>query len=159
MKALCFLLKNLKFSLKYILLLILEREEGRERETETLIWETSICCFLYTSWPGIKPATQVCALTGNRTCSLLVYVRWCSNYLSHMAKGSEVTLNGRTLLRNTPVKTKQHSSKFLKWSVVCVTRCFVFLKMPFTSWNVVYEVPETMYCRRYNLIMDQNLSS
>ena len=58
-------------------LLTLEKEEGRgreqERERETSMWETSIGCLLYMPWPDFIPATQVCALTGDRTQNLLVY--------------------------------------------------------------------------------------
>ena len=46
------------------------REKGRERDRER---ETSIGCLLYEPWPGIEPATQVCALTGNETHHLWLY--------------------------------------------------------------------------------------
>ena len=39
--------------------LLLEREEGRDKETET-----SICCLSYAPQVGTRPATRACALTG-----------------------------------------------------------------------------------------------
>ena len=49
----------LKFSLKGILLLRLEREKGKDREGETLMCkrETWIACLLYMPQPGIEPTT------------------------------------------------------------------------------------------------------
>ena len=54
-------------------LLILERKEGKERERNIDVRETSIGCLLYTPQLGIEPATLECALTQNQTHNLLVY--------------------------------------------------------------------------------------
>ena len=48
--------------------------------------KTSIGCLPYAPKLGIKPATQVCALTGNWTLYLSV-MGWCSNQLSHTSLG------------------------------------------------------------------------
>ena len=52
----------------------LEREGGREKEGEKHQCETepSISCLSNTPWLGTKPATQVCALTRDRTGDLLL---------------------------------------------------------------------------------------
>ena len=44
--------------------LFLEGNGGRKRGRQTLI-----VYLLYALWPGTEPATQACALTGNRTCN------------------------------------------------------------------------------------------
>ena len=76
------------------------RESGREREKHQRERETLIGCLLHlpglgdrartggssTPRPGIESATQVCALTGNRTCNPLVTGQ-CSNQLSHSRQG------------------------------------------------------------------------
>ena len=54
-----------------ICLLILDR--GREREEHQCERETLIGCPHYALLQGIKPSTQVCAFTRNRTQNLLVY--------------------------------------------------------------------------------------
>ena len=48
-------------------LFILEREEGKERKRERniYVWLPLVC-----PKPGIWPATQACALTGNQTSDL-----------------------------------------------------------------------------------------
>ena len=58
-------------------LLILKREEGRERKRQrqrwrqTLMWERNIDWL--TPTPGLKHTTLVCSLAGNGTRNLLVY--------------------------------------------------------------------------------------
>ena len=47
-------------------------EEGEKHQCER---ETSVGCLLHVSLPGIKPATQIYAQTGNETYDLLVYGR------------------------------------------------------------------------------------
>ena len=58
--------------------LFLHRGEGREKE------ESNINVWLPLTWPplGTRPATQACALTGNRTSDPLVH-RPVLNPLSH----------------------------------------------------------------------------
>ena len=58
------------------------RERGREGET-------LIRCLPHMPWPRIEPATQECALTGDRTHNFLVH-GWRSNQLSHQA-GAQLT--------------------------------------------------------------------
>lgn len=55
-------------------LLILEREEGRERQREKYRCdrETSIGCLPYVPQPQVEPTAYVCALTGDQTYNLLV---------------------------------------------------------------------------------------
>ena len=65
--------------LKRFYLFILDREEGREKERERHI---SVCHPLLGTWP----ATQACALTGNRTSDPLV-CRPALNPLSHTSQG------------------------------------------------------------------------
>ena len=46
----------------------------RKQERETLMCDrTPVSCLPYMPWLEIEPTTQVCALTGNQTCNLLVY--------------------------------------------------------------------------------------
>ena len=67
----------------YILLIILDGGEGRKRGRET-----SICgCLSCTPPLGIWPATQACALTGNRTSDSLVH-RPELHPLSHTSQGN-----------------------------------------------------------------------
>ena len=58
------------FFLKDFIYLFLEREEGREKERER-----NVNVWLPLTWPplGTWPATQACALTGNRTGDFLVH--------------------------------------------------------------------------------------
>ena len=83
----------------FFLLLIPEREEGREKEREKHWYEreTSISCLLHTPWPGTEPATQACALTRNRTCDLSV-CRMTPNQLSHTSQGPrQIFLNLKSI--------------------------------------------------------------
>ena len=64
-------------------ILFIFRGRGRERERGR---ETLIGCLLHTPQLGTGPATQACALTGNRTSDLLL----CGtvlNQLSHTGQG------------------------------------------------------------------------
>ena len=70
----------------------------RKREAQTgcmpYIPDPAITCpdwglCTFAPGPGIKPATQACALTKNRTCNILV-TGWCSNQQSHTGQGTEV---------------------------------------------------------------------
>ena len=76
-------LKSILLFLKYCIYLFLERGEGREKEGERNInvWLPLMCPVLRT-WP----ATQACALTGNRTGNPLVH-RLALNPLSHTSQG------------------------------------------------------------------------
>ena len=66
----------LKSSPKNFSLLLLEREEGRDRERNMDVSEKHpLVAFLYAPRPGIEPATWVCAVTGNCICNLLIYNR------------------------------------------------------------------------------------
>ena len=57
-----------------ICLLIVEREEGREGEREKGLCVRNMGQLPPLHVPtGIKPVSQACALTRNRTCNLLVY--------------------------------------------------------------------------------------
>ena len=68
--------------------LFLERGEGRERGTETSIYERNINQ-LPLAFPqlGTEPITLACALTGNPTSDLLVY-RLALNPLNHTSLSS-----------------------------------------------------------------------
>ena len=70
------------FFKKYVIYLFLEREEGREKERERNIDQLP----LTHSQPGTGPATQACALTGNRTGDLSV-CQMTPNPLSHNSRG------------------------------------------------------------------------
>ena len=72
----------LNFFFKDFIYLFLEREEGREKE-----WERHINVWLLLTRPllGTWPATQACALTGNRTGDPLVR-RPVLNPLSHTSQ-------------------------------------------------------------------------
>ena len=67
--------------------LILERGEEMERnfDVRNIDW-LPVKCAPTRNLPETEPAAQACALTGNRTCDLSVYVR-CSNQLSHTGQG------------------------------------------------------------------------
>ena len=73
---------------KHIFIGFRERRREGEREGETLGCEreTSIDCLWYASRPGTKPATQACALTGDRTCDLSL-CGWTRNPLNHTSQG------------------------------------------------------------------------
>ena len=64
----------------------LDRREGREKERERNI---NVWLLLECSPPGTWPATQVCALTGNRTNDPLIH-RPALNPLSHTSQGTSV---------------------------------------------------------------------
>ena len=68
---------------KDFIYLFLERGEGREK-----LRERNISVWLPLTYPllGIWPATQACALTGNRTSDPLV-LRSVLNPLSHTSQG------------------------------------------------------------------------
>ena len=53
---------------------ILERGRGveRERDTHIDVRQKHHSVASHAPWPGIKPATYVCALTGDQTCNILV---------------------------------------------------------------------------------------
>ena len=55
---------------------------------ETSMWERNIDCLWYMTWPGTKPTTQACALSGNQTGELLP-CGMMSNQLSHIGQGWE----------------------------------------------------------------------
>ena len=61
-------------------------EKQREREKHQCERETSISCLPEAPRPGIKPSTQVCALTKDQTCNLLVYERTPQPTESHPAR-------------------------------------------------------------------------
>ena len=69
--------------------LFLEREEGREKERERNI---NVWLPLLSPQLGIWPATQVCALTGNRTSNTLVH-RLTLNPLSHTSQDKEQNIS------------------------------------------------------------------
>ena len=71
------------FFKKYFTYLFLERGEGKEKERER-----NVNVWLPLTWPplGTWPATQACALTGNRTSGPLVH-RLVLNPLSHTSQG------------------------------------------------------------------------
>ena len=73
------------FKIYLFVCLFVEREEGREKERErnSNMWLPLTCPLL-----GTWPATQACALTGNRTSNTLV-CRPALNPLSHTSQGSK----------------------------------------------------------------------
>ena len=79
-----FVKSKFAFFFKGFIYLFLDRGEGREEERERNINE-----WLPLARPllGTWPATQACALTGNRTCSPSV-CRLALNPLSHTSQGS-----------------------------------------------------------------------
>ena len=73
--------------LKDFIYLFLEREEWREMERErNVMWDRTMGCLLYAPWLGPEPATQACALTGNRARDLLLG-GMMPNQLSHAGQG------------------------------------------------------------------------
>ena len=66
------------------------RERGkdgeRERQRNISVIETLIGCLLSMPQPGIKPATQAWALTGNQTSNLLLH-GMIPSQLSHTSHG------------------------------------------------------------------------
>ena len=78
-------LYHCSFFKKFIYLLFLERGEGREKERER-----NLIMWLPVMWPqlGTWPATQACALTGNRTGNPSV----CSLRSIHWATPTRATL-------------------------------------------------------------------
>ena len=81
------------------------KEKGREKERERNInvWLTLVCPLL-----GSWPATQACALTGNRSGDTLV-LRWVPNPLSHTSQGE--TFNSLKSLLRDILATFQGESK------------------------------------------------
>ena len=83
----CFIFKQLykKFfkGFIYLFIYLLERGEGKEKEREgnISVWLPVTCPL-----PGTWPATQACALTGNRTSNPLVH-RLALSPLSHTSQG------------------------------------------------------------------------
>ena len=97
---------------KYFIYLFLERGEGREKEG----WEGLLCeretwigCPLYALWPGTKPATHACALTGNWT-SYLSLCGMMPKQLSHTSQGFMCILRCISIIVQWGVKgTSPHS--------------------------------------------------
>ena len=58
-----------------------EGKGGRKRGRETLI-----SCLLYVPWLGTELTTQVCALSGDGTCTL-PSMGWCCDHPSHASQG------------------------------------------------------------------------
>ena len=79
------------FFKKGFIYLFLEREEGREKERER---HTNVWLPLVRPSPGTWPATQACALTGNRTGEPLVR-RPALNPLSYTSQGMFIDLRER----------------------------------------------------------------
>ena len=73
----------LSFPSKYFIYLLVFRERGKEGERERSI---KVCLPLAYPLLGTWPATQACALTGNRTSDLLVH-RPMLNPLSYTSQG------------------------------------------------------------------------
>ena len=75
--------------LKDFIYLFLERGEGREKERERNVHVREkhyLVAYLACPQLGTWPATQACALNGNRTCDLLVH-KSALNPLSHTSQG------------------------------------------------------------------------
>ena len=69
-----------------------EGSEGeREGEKHRCERETLLGCLSYTPQPGIEPATQACALTGNQAGDSLL-CRTTPNPLSHTGQGDASTV-------------------------------------------------------------------
>ena len=86
----CFAIYALKYLFIYLFIyLLLERGEGRKRGRGTSMCEIH---WLPLTHPQMvtRPATQACALTGNRTCDISV-CRLMLNPLSHSSQGSQST--------------------------------------------------------------------
>ena len=75
-----------RFKKKDFIYLFLDRGEEREKERERNI---SVWLPLMRPLQGTWPATQACALTGNRTVNSLVH-RLALNPLSHTSQGEDV---------------------------------------------------------------------
>ena len=120
--------------------LLLEREEGREgrihaRQKHPLV--ASCMCWdhrgSYVPGLGIKPATQVSALTGNQTCNLSV-MKQCSNQLSHTDQGLKFFL--KTQILSQHFSSSQSSSSSLlpaDWSCLNGMSASVAISSPLAS--------------------------
>ena len=102
-----------------ILFILLIPKEGRKTK-KMLTWETSINCLLNVPWLGIKPATQVSALTRNQTCNLLV-CKTTPNQLSHTNQGS------RPISQNI-TSPKEASQRWEQGTFLLFARLFKFFK-------------------------------
>ena len=97
---------------KDVIYLFLERREGREKERERNIhvWLPLLRPLL-----GTWPATQACALTGNRTADPLVH-RLVLSPLSHTSQGPSITI-----YHPTPSPTSPHHLPSDNYhTIVCV---------------------------------------
>ena len=63
------------------------REGEREGEEHQCERETQVGCLSHTPKPGTRPATQACALIGNRTSDLLL-CEMTPNQMSHAGQSS-----------------------------------------------------------------------
>ena len=114
------------FLKKYFIYLFSERGEGREKERERNI---SVWLPLTPPLLGTWPATQTCALTGNRTGDPSV-CRWALNPLSDTSQGPFLTLKSRYLI------------PFSYASFICPVRTSVFtsvsfLHLPTRRWDIL----------------------
>ena len=71
-------------------LLILERKEGKERERNIDVRETSIGRLPQAPQPGMEPTTWVCAPTRTKP-STFCCMRWHSHQLSHRTRACNYT--------------------------------------------------------------------
>ena len=112
-------------------LIDLQREEkgGREGEKHQCERETSIGCLLYGPQLWTKPATQTCALMGNRTVDLLVY-----GMMSQPTKPHRPGLSLNFL-----------SATFSLFVSSCSSLCLVFQISDLPS-RPVYSAGPSLYC-------------
>ena len=73
------------------------RERRGERERNTDVGQKHQSVASRTHPDGVKPTTQVCALTEHRTCSIWCTGR-CSNQLSHLARAQLQNFISRELV-------------------------------------------------------------
>ena len=104
-----YLKKNFPFSFKDFIYLFLDRGGGRKKERERNI---NVWLPLMNPLLGTWPATQACALTGNRTGNPLVH-RLALNPLNHTSQGRISLFNRHNTITSPPQKKIRKKSLIL----------------------------------------------